>query len=181
MTKKQPKNQLTSTPDDKAGQGIATLDLNKPLPNFTPKEQKFLKGYVEEVIPGNKTKRDLAMEVYPKQSARVASVTAHENLSKPKFKDALALAFEQAGITPMSLAQTFSEAMYARKTAQVGGEIIESSIPDHSVRVNAGRAAAMLLKENDKGEQSGGLTLNFNNGTQNFVANAEIKAEETQS
>ncbi len=147
----------------------------KGVPSFTPKEGKFLKGVVTEVIPGKKTKREVAMEVYDTDDPNVASAIAAENLSKPKFQAILADAFEQAGINPKSLADVLKDALGATKTASLAGEVYPSTEPDHSVRVTAVKAISSILADKDD-DGKGGNTFNFNlGGNQTFVKKMEVK------
>lgn len=186
------KEELSSIPDQQAvaevtaavekGSGQKPSPTSK-APNFSQKEKKFLKGIVTEVIPGKvnpktgkkTTKRDVAMEVYDAKDPQVASVIASENLAKPKFKDALAAAFEAADITVDSLAETLRDAMLATKTASLQGQVFPSDEPDHGVRVSAAKAAASLMAAAEGNDKSPANIFNFNSGTQNFVKVPEQK------
>jgi hypothetical protein len=144
----------------------------KGVPSFTPKENKFLKGMVTEVIPGKKTKQELALEIYDTDDPATASAIASENLNKPKFQAVLADAFDKAGITPQSMADVLREAMTAKKTASFQGFVIPSDEPDHSVRVSAVKAAASLIGAND-GDKDTPNIFNFNTGAQTFINKVE--------
>lgn len=67
------------------------LLYNIPMAELTPKQDKFLKRYLET---GNGT--EAAMEVYDTESRRVAATIASENMTKPnileKFKEAQGIA-----------------------------------------------------------------------------------------
>lgn len=148
----------------------------KGIESFTPKEARFAKGVITEVVPGKinpktgkpKTKTDVAMEVYETENRGVASSIASENLSKPKFKALMAEAFETAGITPSSMASVLKEAMTATKTASFNGEVMPSDEPDHSVRVSAMKAAASIIGEDKDDDDNGKPTFIFQGG-QTFV------------
>lgn len=133
----------------------------KGVSPFTPKEKKFLVGVVKEVIPGKKTRQALALEVYDTDDPNTASVIASENLNKPKFKIALANAFEKADITASTMAEVLKDAMGATKTATFNGEVYPSTQPDHSIRVAAVRAAGAVLIEKDDDGDKGAPILNF--------------------
>lgn len=184
------KGALTSTPVDGAeevtqvvmeaeeqgsGDMPSPLDVAEKQYRYNAREKKFLRGMVEEVIPGHKSKQELGMEIYPNaKTPATASAIVSENLKKPKFKDALALAFEAADVTPTSLAEVIKDAMGATKTAQVAGEIITSDVPDHGIRVSAARAAAAILVEKDDKDGGSTFNFNFNSGTQSFINKPEI-------
>jgi hypothetical protein len=141
---------------------------------FTPKEAQFYKGMVEDVIPGKKTRQEVALEVYDTTDPGTASAIASENLSKPKFKELLAPAFEKAGLTPDMMATKVVEAMNANKSAAQFGEVIESNVADHTVRLSAIKTAAQLMGvTEDDGEGKGGDTFIFGQGSSaNFMKKA---------
>lgn len=139
----------------------------KGVEAFTPKEAKFAKALVTEVIPGKKTKRQAAMEAYNTTDPKVATAIATENLAKPRFKALMAEAMEKAGMTPASMATVLQDAMQATKTASFQGEVMPSDEPDHTVRVAAVRAAAAFLTE-DEDDPTGKPQFNFFGG-QTFV------------
>lgn len=160
MAKKPTTNELTSIPTKAVKKKPAKL---APL---TYKQAKFVKGLVE-----GKTKQQAAMEAYPDQSPTTAAVQASNNLKKANVKLAMAEAFEKAGLTVDSMAKVLKEGMEAKKTSTFAGEIIESSLPDHAIRITAVRAAHTLMGGVDD-EAKGGITFNF--GNQTFVQKAEI-------
>ena len=143
--------------------------------HYSPKERKFLRGMVSDVIPGKKTRQELALEVYDTNDPNTASAIASENLNKPKFKDALAAAFQEADITPQSMAEVLRDAMGATKTASMQGMVFPSDEPDHSVRVSAVKAVASIIQSSEDDDKGAGNTFNFNfnSGTQNFVKRQE--------
>lgn len=148
----------------------------KGIESFTPKEARFAKKVITEVVPGKinpktgrpTTRRDAAMEVYDTDDPNVASAIAAENLQKPKFKALMADAFNKAGITPESMASVLKEAMTATKTASFNGEVMPSDEPDHSVRVSAMKAAASIITEDKDDDDNGKPTFIFQGG-QTFV------------
>lgn len=147
----------------------ATKSKSAKASQLTPKEAKFVKGIAE-----GKTKTQAALDAYNAKDDKSASVIAAQTLGKVRVQDALKDAFESAGITPDAIAKTLKDAMSANKSATFKGTVFSSAEPDHAVRSSAARAAAALMGANDK-DDSGGGTINFNFGTQNYVKKVEVK------
>ena len=133
---------------------------------ITPKQFKFAKGIAE-----GKSGTEAAMEAYDTDDRKTAGVIAAENLAKPSIQAALAPAFAAQGIDAERMAEILAEAMGAKKTGAVMGMVIESDVPDHSVRVSAVKTAAALLGVGKEPEDPNGKgnTFNFNFGQQSFT------------
>lgn len=155
-----------------------TTEKAEQKPSVKPKGQVRLTHkellFLKEMAKG-KNGTEAALVAYDTTSENTAAAIASENLRKPKLKDALEKAYAAAGINPQSIADVLADAMLAKKSVQTGGQLLETTLPDHSIRVNAARTAAQLIgagKDDDGGKQP---TINFNLGTQNYIKNAEVK------
>lgn len=148
----------------------------------TPKQAKMVVGMAH-----GKSATQAALDAYDTDDRKTASVIAAENLGKPNVRAALQQVFESKGLTIESAAAVIQDALGANKSTtgtvyekdEDGGQIrsgvtlIETDIPDHSIRLQAAKTALSLMgADKDPDDGSGPLTFNFKSG-----ANVFIKAE----
>ncbi len=116
----------------------------KELPVVLSKLTDKQKAYVEARAGG----------MLKKQAGRLASPDCKQptmvaaRLEKdPLVQQALALAFEDAGVTVQALAHTFKRGMGAKKTYshKVSGRLVESIHDDHKVQVDSAKAVVDIL------------------------------------
>jgi hypothetical protein len=139
-------------------------EIRRPL---KPKDIAFIKKKAENPLePDYK----IAMAVTGTKSTNVASTQVARMLQNVTLKEALNEALAKQGYSIDDAAQTLVEASQATKSFVSEGELKESDIPDHAIRLNATRAMLTLLDERAAPGSGGGNTINFNFGAQkNYV------------
>lgn len=137
---------------------------------LTPKQAKFVKGVVE-----GKTMVKAAMDAYPTVDYKSASVMAAQNLEKVSIKEALAGAYDRAGITADRIARKLSDHMDAKKVVYIESDSEDYKdrerieVPDYPAQINAIRTAAQLIGLGSKdSDGNAGTTVNFNFGTKKY-------------
>lgn len=137
----------------------AKAEIRRPL---KPRDITFIRAKVD-----GKNNSEAAMIATGATSQNVASTQAARMLQNVTLREALDEALYRAGLSMDNVAEVIVEATKATKTIQVGKKLVETDTPDHSVRLNAVKALGTMLA--DRTTPSGGGTVNFNFGTQNFV------------
>lgn len=111
---------------------------------LTPVEAKTVKAKIKAEL------NDLpiiavANEVYPNMKPESARVEVQKNLQKPTVQQALEVAMAKYGLTADTLAASVGSAMGAYKTVAVEGDLIETEVPDHGIRLKAAGMAAQWM------------------------------------
>ena len=125
---------------------------------LTPTQAKVVKAKIKAELTDTPQGK-VAMEVYPHMTPGSAAVQMSRELKKPNVQEALDNAMASFGLTAETLAATVGGALGAHKTLQVEGDLVETEVPDHGIRLKAAGMAAMWL---GVGKQSDGNTTNVN-------------------
>lgn len=127
---------------------------------LSPTQAKVVKakviGEIKDIAQGK-----MAQKVYPHMTPNAAAVQMSRELKKPNVQEALEIALAQHGLTADTLASTVSDAMLATKVSQKDGDLYETDIPDHGVRVRAATLAGQWMGIGKQEGGSGGNTFNF--------------------
>ena len=123
---------------------------------LTPTQAKVVKAKIKAEL-NDIPISTIATEVYPNQTPESARVSMHRELQKATVQESLEQAMAKFGLTTDTLAATVGGALGAHKTLQVEGDLIETEVPDHGIRLKAAGMAAQWMGVG-KGEQ--GSTTN---------------------
>lgn len=110
-------------------------------PKLTVKQAKFVKAKTE----GMTNDAAYVSAGYKASTDNVARVEGSKLLRKPNVQEALQMALVKYGLTPDTLAAGVASAAGAYKTIAVEGDLIETEVPDHSVRLKAFGMAAQFM------------------------------------
>lgn len=113
--------------------------MRKPVKHIPVKQ--FATEYIKQGQNGTKAIQVLDKEITP----AVAKNKASRMLSNANVKTEIQLLLDKAQITPETAIQPFADALKANKTYTSDNQLIESEIPDHTVRMTAGKQALSLL------------------------------------
>jgi hypothetical protein len=145
----------------------AKKEIRRPL---KPRDVKFIQAKAEDpAIPDYKA----AMEATGTTDVNVASTQAARMLQNVTMREALEEALIGQGFSIADSAKALIDALGAKKSYQAEGTLVESDLADHGIRMSAARTILTFL--DDKSENGGGSSINFNFGTQNFVKNDGVK------
>jgi phage terminase small subunit len=149
---------------------VAETTKSRKRTKLTPKQAKFVKGVIE-----GKTMVKAAMDAYPTVDYKSASVMAAQNLEKVSIKEALAGAYDRAGITADRIARKLSDHMDAKKVVYIESDSDDYKererveVPDYTAQINAVRVAAQLIGLGTKdSDGNAGTTVNFNFGSKKY-------------
>ena len=113
--------------------------MRKPVKHIPVKQ--FATEYIKQGQNGTKAIQVLDKEITP----AVAKNKASRMLSNANVKTEIQILLDKAKITPETAIQPFADALKANKTYTSDNQLIESEIPDHTVRMTAGKQALSLL------------------------------------
>lgn len=129
-------------------------------PKLTPTQAKVVKAKIKAEM-NDLPLLAVAQEVYPNATPDSARVMVQRELQNVTVQEQLQEAFAKLGLTAETLAATVGGGLGAYKTVAVEGDLIETEVPDHSIRLKAaGMAAQWMGIGKDAG---GGTTMNFIN------------------
>lgn len=111
-----------------------------PCNKITMKQKDFAKKAVEL-----KNSTEAAMQVYACKNRDVAANIASRLHKNPKVKAEIESVLEANGVKEEIVAKKFSEAMNANATATHEGQVYQSDIPDHTIRLKAAVESAKML------------------------------------
>lgn len=135
--------------------------IKKPRP-LTTKQKKFIKAKLE-----GKTGVAAAQEAYG-VDYNSGKVIASNNLTKVNIQEALDAVYQKRGITLEKIVEPFALALDANKVVQVEGDFYETDVPDHTVRMTAGKNLAQFIGIGKQASEGGNTTnLNFINISRN--------------
>lgn len=110
-------------------------------PNVKLDHKQFAKEYIKQGMNGIR-----AVQALDKTAdSPTAAVRSTRMLKKDNVKTEIQLLLDKAQITPEKAIQPFADALKANKTYSTKDELIESDIPDYTVRMTAGKQALSLL------------------------------------
>lgn len=127
-------------------------------PKLTPTQAKVVRAKIKAELTDTPISK-IALEVFPNQTPEAARVSMHEVLRKPTVQEALENAMAKYGLTTDTLAASVGSAMGAYKTVQVEGDLIETEVADHSIRL---KAAGMAANWMGVGKNNDGSSTNIN-------------------
>jgi hypothetical protein len=133
-------------------------------PKLTPTQAKVVKAKIKAELTDTPIYK-IAQEVFPNQKPTSANTSMHDVLQKPSVQEALAIAMAKYGLTEDTLAASVGSAMGAYKTVAVEGDLIETEVPDHSIRLKAAGMAAQWMGVG-KGENTS-TSLHFHQHVEN--------------
>lgn len=113
---------------------------------LTGQQTTYSREYVKNRVKNIKGAGTKAAKVaYKVKSDKVASVISAENLAKPSIRDAIEKALEKRNITIDSAIQPIADSLKATKSYNNQKELVESDIPDHSIRLKGANSVLELL------------------------------------
>jgi hypothetical protein len=127
-------------------------------PKLTPTQAKVVKAKIKAELQDLPISA-VASEVYPNAKPESARVMVHQNLQNITVQQALEEAMARYGLTADTLAASVGSAMGAYKTIAVEGDLIETEVPDHGIRL---KAAGMAANWMGVGRNADGGTTNVN-------------------
>lgn len=140
----------------------AKKEIRRPL---KPRDIRFIKAKAKNPdIPDYQA----AMIATGSTNPKAASVQAVRMLENVSLREALNEALVKQGFSIDEGAKALVNALQAKKTYVADGELHESDIADHSIRVNATKTIFAFLQDKSDGNTTTNV-FNFNQGTQNFV------------
>jgi hypothetical protein len=129
---------------------------NKKKP-LTMREAKFVKAKAEGL-----SNTQAALKSTGAKSYGSAQKMGHELSTKVNVQEALAEVYKAKGLTLDAIIQPFADGLKANRVAAVEGDFYETEVPDHTVRMNAGRTLAQLAGIG-KNAESETTNINFIN------------------
>ena len=113
---------------------------------LTGKQTKFVKEYVKNRVKNvNGAGTKAAKAAYDVKNDATANVISVENLQKPTVREAIETALAKRNITIDSAIEPIAEALKATKSYNNQKELVESDIPDHSIRLKGANSVLELL------------------------------------
>jgi hypothetical protein len=91
-----------------------------------------------------------------------AKKQGHILSTKNNVQEALAEVYKAKGLTLDAIIQPFADGLKANRVAAIEGDFYETEVPDHTVRMNAGRTLAQLAGIG-KNAESETTNINFIN------------------
>lgn len=124
---------------------------------LTPTQAKVVKAKIKAEL-NDIPQSVVATEVYVNATPASASVMMSRELKKVNVQEALQIALAKYGLTPDTLVAGVASAAGAYKVVAVEGDLIETEVPDHGIRLKAFGMAAnwMGVSKNTEG------TTNYN-------------------
>ncbi len=137
-----------------------TPNLSSRRVKLTPTQAKVVKAKIKAEM-NDLPLLAVAQEVYPNVKPDSARVMVARQLQNVTIQQALEEAFTKLGLTAETLAATVGGGLGAYKTVAVEGDLIETEVPDHSIRLKAAGMAANWMGVGRNIE--GGTNINFIN------------------
>jgi aminopeptidase N len=133
-------------------------------PKLTPTQAKVVRAKIKAEL-NDIPQRVTSREVWPNASPEAASVMMSRELKKDNVQEALQIALAKYGLTPDTIAASVGSAMGAYKTVAVEGNLVETEVPDHSIRLKAAGMAAQWMgvgKVEGNGQTNNSIIFNIN-------------------